>query len=123
MIPTEDMTMGKKQPQNVAYILVGITALVWLLVYVAAKRIARDSRLALVPLYGLYPGQAASSHEGSAAMLMHAWAVAVAVVFLTLASVGVIRKSKMAAIWLILLFMISTLVGLLRIFSVINSIH
>jgi hypothetical protein len=115
--PPEDT----KRDPSIARILVGITLVLWLVVYYLAKTLAKDTRLALLPLYGLYPGPAASGE--SSATLMHSWAIGMGAVFATLTWMGIVRKSKSAAAVFLLLLIFSTIVGYVRLLAAVAGIH
>ena len=112
---------GNKPASSVARIIVGITLVLWLIVYFLAKTLARDWHLALLPLYGLYPRPAATG--GSSATFMHSWAIGMGAVFATLTWLGIDRKSKSAAAAFLILVILSTVVGYVRILAAVAGIQ
>jgi len=79
--------------------------------------------LALLPLYGLYPGEEASGERGYSPAAMHGWAIGMGVAFLALAVAGVAFKKRTAAIVLLVLFVLSTFVSCARMAGALSSIH
>lgn len=90
--------------------IVSITLLLWLLLALLAFFV-RTPDLTLMPLYGLYPGPPASGDPGYNPRMMHIWAVGAALVFATLAFLGLDRKNKLAAVILLALFIASIVVA------------
>ena len=85
--------------------------------------LAHSPALALLPLYGLYPGQATSGGPNYHPAEMHAWAVGAGIVFLVLGLLGMIWKSKPAAIALMVLFVVSIVVLIARASSDLRDLH
>jgi hypothetical protein len=103
--------------------IVGITAMVWFVIASFAVVSFMDLQVALLPLYGLYPGEVSSGGPGYHPAMMHAWAVGAGFVFLALGLLGVLRESKPAAVAFLVLFVLSTFVLLVRLSSVLSKLH
>jgi hypothetical protein len=103
--------------------LVILTAALWLLVFMFAVGVARMPGLALLPLYGLYPGKVSSGETDYHPALMHAWAVGAGVVFFALASFAVWRKNTAAAVALLALFILSIVVLMARASTAFRDLH
>jgi hypothetical protein len=80
--------------------IVSVTLILWALLFVIALVLLRQPEVVLLPLYGLYPGKINYQAE-------QLWAVGSGFVFLTLALIGIFRKSKMAAVAFMVLFFLS----------------
>jgi hypothetical protein len=117
---TSSSAANKTNP-SVARIMVGITLVLWLLVCFLAKTVGKDWRLALLPLYGLYPGLGDSGDTN--ATWMHAWAIGMGGVFAALALLGILRKNTSAAGAFLLLLILSTLLGFLRILNEVSHLR
>jgi hypothetical protein len=120
-IPEATPSSEDKREPSIARILVGITLVLWLVVFYLAKTVARDWHLALLPLYGLYPGHGASGESNPT--LMHSWAIGMGAVFATLAWMGIARKNKSAAAVFFFLLILSSIVGFVRLLAAVASIH
>ncbi|MEI9866045.1 MAG: hypothetical protein WDN00_16130 [Limisphaerales bacterium] len=88
-----------------------ITMLFWTLLLAFFWAVLHQPKGALIPLYGLYPGETASDFSNHAGQI---WATSSGLVFAGLAVVGFFWKSKVAAIAFMVLFFISTAGWLLR---------
>ena len=103
--------------------IVFITVLLWLVGGAVLAAIGRMPALALLPLYGLYPGAISSGERGYSLTAMHTWAVGIAIVFVLLAVAGAGFRKKPAAIALLVLFLISTFASCARLMLSLGSIH
>ena len=92
--------------------VVGITVFVWALLFAFAWIVLRQPDVALIPLYGLYPGSDAD--DNSDYVVEQIWAACAGLTFVILALVGLFRKSKVAAIAFMVLFFASVAGWLLR---------
>jgi hypothetical protein len=92
--------------------IVGVTLLLWALLLAFAWIVLRQPDVALIPLFGLYPGPAATDNSDHGVELV--WAAGSALVFAALAFVGLFRKSRVAAIAFMVLFFASIAGWLLR---------
>jgi hypothetical protein len=79
--------------------------------------------LADLPLYGFYPGQAESGAVGYNPKAMHIWAFIMAAIYLCLYILTVFRRNRIAAASFLVLFVVSTVVALLRVAHTIGGIH
>jgi len=95
----------------------------WLLFFMFCIGVARMPDLVTLPLYGLYPGEAASGEPGCSPTAMHAWAVGAGIVFLALAIAGTAFKKRGAANAFLVLFILSTFVSCARMAGSLHSIH
>jgi hypothetical protein len=120
---TENGTKDAKQRDGMPRIMTGLTVLLWIAVCLLAKIVGKDIRLALLPVYGLYPGPGLSGAQGYSPTLIHTWAIGIGVVFAILAWLGLIRRNNRAATAFVVLFVASTLAGFLRLMSAMNQIH
>jgi hypothetical protein len=103
--------------------LVITTVALWLVFFMFAVGVARMPEVALLPLYGLYPGEESSGEASYHPALMHAWAVGAGVVFVALAIFASWRKNTIAAIILLLLFLVSTGASCARVASALHDLH
>jgi hypothetical protein len=103
--------------------IVIVTLVFWLLFFMFCAGVARMPGLVALPLYGLYPGEAASGEPGYSPTVMHAWAIGVGIVFLALAIAGVVFQKRAAAIAFMVLFILSTFVSCARMAGALHSIH
>jgi hypothetical protein len=87
--------------------IVSVTLILWALLFVVALMLLHQPEVALLPLYGLYPGKINYQAE-------QIWAVGSGFVFLILALVGIFRKNKMAAVAFMVLFFLSVAGWILR---------
>jgi hypothetical protein len=85
--------------------LVGITLMLWLIVFFVGVTVVESPLFFLSALYGLYPAD--MSRRESHLVLMHISAGVTGLVFLTLALTAVRRNSKLAAVAFMALFLIS----------------
>ena len=92
-------------------LIVGYTLFCWALL-LAFAFMGRQLGMALIPLFGLYPGTVSAAYVNYHAE--NIWAIGSGLVFIVLAFAGLFRKSTVAAIAFMLLFYISAGVALLR---------
>jgi hypothetical protein len=78
--------------------------------------------LAMLPLYGLYPGAAVWGDPGYSERSLHIWAGILAAVYLGLFIFGVIRRKVGLAILFLVLLFGSAAIGLLRAFAAIGGV-
>jgi hypothetical protein len=93
--------------------LVVITLILWLLLLIFATSV-HWPEFALIPFYGLYPGEVLSTETTFHPNLMLAWAIGAGVVFLALAIAAMWRKNKVAGIAFMVLWLLSTVVAFVR---------
>ena len=103
--------------------IVIVTLVLWLLFFMFCVGVARMPGLVALPLYGFYPGEAASGEPGYNPTAMHGWAVGAGIVFLALAVAGVVFQKRAAAIAFMVLFILSTFVSCARMAVSLQSIH
>jgi hypothetical protein len=105
-----------KTGSPIAIRVVTIAGLSWLLVCEAGCKIAR------LPLYGLYLGSLASGEPGYKPMVMHGFALACAFVFGGLLLFPYAQRSTRALRIFVALFVISSAIGLLRLFYTFRNV-
>lgn len=102
---------------------VKITLILWLFLFLLGALLVHQPRVALLPLLGLYPGDAASGGSDYNPTLMYAWAVVMFAVFSALAFFAVRRKSTAAGIALLAIFLISTGVSCARVVETLRQLR
>jgi hypothetical protein len=107
----------------VARTIVIITLSLWLLFFLFCLSVAQLPLLAVLPLYGLYPGPVASGEPGYNPTAANVWAIGFGVVLLALAVPGIVYKNKHAALVLVILFIISTVACWMRVAEVFSGMH
>jgi phosphatidylglycerophosphate synthase len=108
---------------RMARTLVTITLVLWGIILMLSASIIHNPSLALLPLYGLYPGQATSGGPNYHPAEMNAWAVGAGIVFLVLGLLGMIWKSKPAAITFMVLFVLSIVVVIAKFSKDLRDLH
>jgi hypothetical protein len=103
--------------------LVLITVTLWAIPAFLLVAATREREVALLPLYGLYPGEMSSGETSYHPAWMHAWAVGMALVFLGLAVVALVRRSTPAGVAFLVLLILSTLAFLARFSNAMSGLH
>jgi hypothetical protein len=107
--------LQRKTPSSITQLLVIITLFSWLLLYIFGIVVIRIPMTVIWPLYGLYPGVLAPDKPNFNLRFLHEWGIGAGVVFLALAVIGMWRKNRLAAVILLVLFLVSTLIAFARV--------
>ena len=113
----------RKTPGAVAQMLVILTLLLWVALLLFGIFAFGMPLIIIVPLYAFYPQKLVFSQSDFDPALLHAWGIGAAVAFLALMVLGMWRKSRLAAVVLLILFIVSTAVSFARILGEVHSLH
>lgn len=103
--------------------LVTITFAVWAVIGFLIGALSRDPTVVLFPLYGLCPFEMASGEAGYHPMMLYIWGIPAGAVFIALALIGFLRNNKPAALAFMVLFLLSTLVLVVRVANFTSGLH
>ena len=107
--------LQRQTPSSITQLLVIITLLSWLLLFIFGIVVFGNPMTVIWPLYGFYPGELASDKPNFKLGFLYEWGIGAGVVFLALAVIGMWRKNRLAAVILLVLFLVSTVISFARV--------